>query len=172
MKRVLLHGAIGGITIVDDEDYHFASSTKWYNSNGYAATMLYVGGGVKNRKQRRLALHRLILERKLDRPLRWNELVDHVNCDRLDNRRANLRLTSHSMNLANKRRGSNNTTGYKGVYYLKIKPETEMKRWQAYVKRDGVRLILGNYATKEEAAYVYDQAALQLFGEFAYTNLL
>lgn len=92
-------------------------------------------------------------------------LVDHVNGDGLDNRRANLRPATVGENALNRSRRSDNTSGYKGV-----SRNGDNGRWRAYINRDGRRLSLGSFGSAEEAARAYDTAALELHGAFARLN--
>lgn len=89
--------------------------------------------------------------------------VDHINRNRLDNRRSNLRLTDYTGNMRNCSRNRRNTSGYKGVRRLG-------NRWAARLKCDGEWCCLGWFNTPEEAAVAYDLMAMALFGEFAATN--
>jgi hypothetical protein len=93
------------------------------------------------------------------------ELVDHVDSDGLNNRRANLRPATHSENQQNRRMAENNTSGYKGVSFDKSKG-----RWRAAIKLNGRTINLGRFADPTAAASAYDAAALDLFGEFARLN--
>ena len=100
-------------------------------------------------------MHRVILNAPPGRE------VDHINRNGLDNRRSNLRLATHAQNEANKPpRGE-----YKGAYWCK-----KSGRWRASIRVDGRLRHMGRFATREEAARVYDDAALEAFGEFAYLN--
>lgn len=92
-------------------------------------------------------------------------VVDHVNRDKLDNRQMNLRQASRSQNEYNKPAPRNNTSGYKGVVYVK-----SVKRWVAQVGFKGKNCYIGIYATKVEAAEAYNERASLLFGEFALLN--
>jgi hypothetical protein len=87
--------------------------------------------------------------------------VDHVNGDRLDNRRANLRPATSSENMCN-RKGS---ASFKGVHWDK-----RNKKWRVsiQVKRKIVRL--GRFTDPIEAARAYDEAATVHHGEFAVLN--
>lgn len=91
--------------------------------------------------------------------------VDHINRDRLDNRRCNLRLTDRGGNARNCSRNRKNTSGYKGVCRVGSRG-----RWGAEVVYKGANHWLGVFETAEEAAVTYDLAAMALHGEFAATN--
>jgi hypothetical protein len=87
--------------------------------------------------------------------------VDHRNGDGLDNRRANLRLASRSMNARNKKiQGNKKSSIYKGVY------PTGGGRWRAQIGKKN----LGNFYHETDAAEAYNRAARDLFGEFACCN--
>jgi hypothetical protein len=92
-------------------------------------------------------------------------LVDHRNGNGLDNRRANLRETTHAQNMANKRLYKNSTSGFKGVTQRK-----RDGRWQAQIQCDKKHYHLGYFDTAEQAARAYDAAASLHFGEFARPN--
>jgi len=91
--------------------------------------------------------------------------VDHLNLDGLDNRRINLRTATHSQNLFNHPRRSNNTSGYKGVSYRK-----DSGKWIAGIMVGGRAIRLGQYADAVTAARAYDAAARRLHGDFARLN--
>jgi hypothetical protein len=88
--------------------------------------------------------------------------LDHVNCVPLDNRIANLRLCDQSQNSANARRGSNNTSGFKGVTWDK-----KTKRWRAQITVNRRSIKLGRFPSPEDAHAAYVAAAEIHFGEFA-----
>lgn len=75
------------------------------------------------------------------------EQIDHINGDRTDNRLANLRAASNSLNLCNRKLSSNNTSGVNGVYWSRQK-----SRWAAEVVVDGVKRHLGFFDRIEDAA--------------------
>ncbi len=62
---------------------------------------------------------------------------------------------------------SNNTSGYKGVYW-----EKQLKKWRARIKVNYQGVHLGVFSDKEEAAKAYNAAALEYFGEFAKLNII
>jgi hypothetical protein len=94
--------------------------------------------------------------------------VDHKNRDTLDNRRENLRVCTRQQNLRNRRGWS--STGYKGVRYRKARTGKGRECYEAWIGVDGRHVYLGRGRTPEEAARLYDHAARERFGEFAYLN--
>lgn len=88
--------------------------------------------------------------------------LDHADGNRSNNRIANLRIASKTMNAANSAIRSDNTSGYKGVSWVK-----RLGRWKAQIRFEGKTKELGRFDTKEEAARAYALAAAELFGEFA-----
>ena len=120
-------------------------------------------------------MHRLIAERM---GLKILDLqVDHINGDKTDNRRSNLRVATNGQNRANSKLNDNNKSGLKGVH-LKKRPASKNRerkqrsdtmgdRWVAQINVNGKKYHLGNFDTKEEAHEVYSEAARKHFGEFA-----
>jgi hypothetical protein len=91
--------------------------------------------------------------------------VDHINGDKLDNRRANLRVATKTQQRQNQRVTRRNTSGFKGVSRI-----SSTGRWRARIKVSGRQMPCGVYATAESAALAYDAAAREYFGEFARLN--
>jgi hypothetical protein len=93
-------------------------------------------------------------------------LVDHVNQDSMDNRRANLRPATRAENIRNRKKFSNSSgSRYKGIYLNK-----NHKRWVARITFAKKRIHLGIVRDDIEAARAYDRAALKYHGEFASLN--
>lgn len=92
-------------------------------------------------------------------------VVDHINGNPFDNRRENLRIASSVQNHWNYRLSERNTTGYKGIY-----KDKKIDRYHSRICANGKRYYLGAFDTAEEAAQAYDNAARELFGEFATLN--
>ena len=88
--------------------------------------------------------------------------IDHINRNPLDNRRENLRICTHQQNSFNRTKNSNNTSGYKCVYFDK-----RYKKFQAYISIHGKRKSLGYFDSAEKASECYKQAALKHHGEFS-----
>lgn len=93
------------------------------------------------------------------------EEVDHHDGDKQNNKFSNLRPATSSLNKYNIPLKSNNTSGFKGVHYCKSK-----RRFTAQIQVNGKYVHLGRFKTAEEAARVYDAAAIEAVGEFALTN--
>lgn len=92
----------------------------------------------------------------------WPEnQIDHVNGIRGDNRFLNIREANHSQNNHNKRKQSNNTSGYKGVSWYK-----HAKKWRASIKLDNKTKCIGYFLTAELAYDAYRKAAKELHGDF------
>jgi hypothetical protein len=87
--------------------------------------------------------------------------LDHINCDKSDNRIANLRQATRSQNIANSRARSDSTSGIKGVRLHK-----PSGRWMARLTGGGKRHI-GLFDTPEAAHAAYVAAAEKHFGEFS-----
>jgi hypothetical protein len=154
MKAILTKK--GQRILVDDDDYEWLSKITWHVSAwGYAQTN---AKDPADGKKRTVFMHRMILGLKRGDP----EHVDHINGDRLDNRKSvNIRKCSPSQNMHNVRQRSNNSSGLKGVSFSK-----GMKRWTATVNVNGKRAHLSYHDTREEAHNKYCEVASRLHGSF------
>lgn len=150
----------GKEALVDDEDFDLLSQWNWgYNANGghYASRTDRSG-----ERQTTVLMHRFIIGAKR------GEIVDHINRNRLDNRRSNLRLCSAGENARNaKKRKDGITSKYKGVHFTK-----RNGKFAAYVQVDRDRKFLGYYVNEEDAAYYYNEHAKKYHGNFAVLNEL
>lgn len=144
----------GRLAIVDDEDYERLMLRGWFYSGGYAARKIRKGLKITEEK-----MHRVIVGAPDGLE------VDHINGNKLDNRRCNLRVCTHEQNMANRRKHHNNTSGYTGVVWIK-----DQRCWRAEIKVGGQKKYLGRFENAEDAARAYDEAALRFKGEFAKTN--
>jgi hypothetical protein len=135
--------------IIDTIDAPKVSKYLWSMNNGYART------GNRNAPFNGY-LHRLILAPKL------NEQVDHIDGNRLNNIRDNLRLVTNQQNQM-ARHVAVSGVGYKGVH-------KHGKGFRAHIKFNGKQIRLGSYPTAIKAAKAYNQAAIALFGEYAVIN--
>ncbi len=149
----------GGETLVDDSDYEHLSQWNWQQNQGYAIRNQYVSCINGKRKNKTIYMHRAV--NKTPDGME----TDHINNDKLDNRKTNLRASNRSNNAVNKPKQSNNTSGYKGVGWHKV-----AGKWRATIKVNNRAKHLGHFATPEDAATAYNFAALEYFGKFATFN--
>lgn len=104
-------------------------------------------------------LHHMIMGKKLD------VVVDHINGNKLDNRRCNLRIADYSQNACNSNIRKHNTSGFKGVCWNKA-----IGKWQGNIQFRGKSHHLGVYGTKDAAALAYNVAAKKNHGRYACIN--
>lgn len=88
--------------------------------------------------------------------------VDHINLNKLDNRRENLRFVTAAQNSSNRK--PYGKTGLKGVRRYS---DTS---WWAMITTGGQGRYLGMFRTAEQAAEAYDKAAIEAFGAYAHLN--
>lgn len=131
------------------------------NAHGYIQIQVTIDG-VKHY----IMAHRLLMAIANKGWLPTDIEIDHVNRITSDNRSENLRLSTRSGNNSNKALQSNNTSGFKGVYWY-----PRYNKWMASVSiANGKRKNLGYFDKIEDAVAAYDAAATQSYGEFSVTN--
>lgn len=156
---------------VDEEDADLARMGWTAKSAGKKGTPSYYAINTWRIGEERgeYYLHNLVWEKANNAPLPRGFLVDHINRDKLDCRKGNLRLATRKDNEANKRKRRGNTSSkYKGV--SKMGGSGRKSPWRATITLDKVQTPLGCYTTEEEAARAYDERAIVEFGEFAWIN--
>lgn len=148
----------GKTVMLSDDDFNELSKYKWAYS---ASTGYAVRKGRKSKQEpRTVHMHRVILGAKS------TEQVDHINGNKLDNRRSNLRIASIQKNSFNRKKPKVQCTSkYKGV--LKRKNAT---KWEARIKINNKAIYLGTFIHEIDAAKAYNKAALKYFGDFARCN--
>ena len=166
MKRIPLNGARGEglFVLVDDKDFDIVSQFKWsLSTKGYAQAS--VPAKIKSRYNvEGLQMQRLLLWDKISNGL----LVDHINGNKLDNRRENLRLVTMSQSNMNRRninfkRRQDILSKYKGVWW-------DRNKWRVAITVAGKKIYLGRFHNEDEAALAYNKAALLYHGEYAFLN--
>jgi len=149
-RRLPLEG--GGYVVVSPEDERRLRGYTWKkSSHGYAYRLVENSGRTEKRYMHREIMNEPLLH------------VDHVNGDKLDNRRCNLRVVTPQQNQFNSRKKAPALSRYKGV-------TRQNGRWVARITMNRTTKYLGSYCSEEEAAKAYDEVARHLFGEFACAN--
>ncbi len=153
----------GEVAVVGEEDFGELSKYKWHTTGyGYAVRHNYVKG-----IDRRVYMHREVMgitREGVKDGRRARVRVDHINGDRLDNRRSNLRFCTQSQNRMNSI-GAKGSSRYKGVTWSKAR-----LKWAAQIKFNGKHITGGLFSDELLAAKAYDRLALRYFGEFAKPN--
>ncbi len=136
---------------VDAADFEWLNQWHWrVFSGGYAGR--YEDGKM------------IYMHREIMKPPK-GKVTDHINGNKFDNTRANLRNITAGENMHNKIKQPGVSSVYKGVCYCKA-----ARRWRAQVDCDGKQHRLGYFDDEVEAARAYDYRAVQVFGECARPN--
>lgn len=154
MKEIKL--TQGKVALVDDEDYEYLNQWRWQFSNGYARRNIKLLNGKRSSQ----SMHRLILNTSS-----LELLVDHINGNKIDNRKENLRTCNIYENALNRGVKKENKLRIKGVSFKK-----ERKKYVAVIQVNKKQLHIGCFACPIEAARAYNAAALIHHGEFARLN--
>lgn len=149
---VTLYDNKGEPFLIDVEDFERVGLHKWQSMpRGY----LRRTAKKKGQPDRTVLLHRIVMNAPEGAD------VDHVNGDRRDNRKANLRLCTRSQNLGNQGAQKRNALGIKGVSRC-----SRSGMYVAFIQCGDTKKNLGRFQTPEEAHDAYCKAAKSLFGEF------
>ena len=157
MKEI--HLTQGKVALVDDDDYdRIIAMGKWKISDtGYANKTIHIRYEGNKRIMKSIRMHRFIV----NAPNKME--VDHRDGNPLNNQKSNLRLSTRSQNMMNRKVSENSKTGFKGVVIYR-------DEYKAQIKINGKSICLGYFKDKIEAARVYNEAAIKYHGEFAKLN--
>lgn len=133
--------------IVDNKDFEYLNQWKW----NYDKITGYAKRHIKNKS---IYLHRIINNTP------QNLFTDHINRNKLDNRKCNLRTCEKVLNQRNQKICKTNTSGYKGVSWSK-----SAKKWQSFIFKDNKKINLGFFIDK------IDAIKSRLLGEKKYWNI-
>ena len=142
----------GKVTLVDDEDFGSLNSHKWYFGGGYVVRNVRDSDGTRSK----WPMHWEVI----GKPQKGKE-TDHINCNKLDNRKENLRIVTRSQNRMNVGKYKNNTSGFKGVSMVK-----DSGKWQAHILVRGKNMKLGYFLTKELAYRAYCDTCIKYHKEY------
>jgi hypothetical protein len=150
MKKIPL--TKGMFAIVDDEDFKWLSQWKWnFSADGYAKRSQYVRLGKYKYTSKIIRMHRLVNQTP------DGQITDHINRNKLDNRKENLRVTNKSQNGLNRGKNKNNTSGHKGIYW-----DSYSGKWKVELMVNLKKYSLGRYSN------IKDAIDSRLRGEAAY----
>lgn len=134
-------------TIIDSKDYDIVKNICWHKTkSGYARGHL---------------LGKLVLLHNLILPHNNRYVIDHINGNRLDNTRNNLRIVLQQENNLNNKIYKNNHSGYTGVSFHK-----SSQKWCAQISYKHKQYWLGLFNTKEEAINARKNAEILYFKEY------
>jgi hypothetical protein len=139
-----------GNFLIDIDDLDKVKHRLWHftQSNGVISNKRR--GEKKPNSNGHIKLHRLIM----DAPK--NKVVDHINGDRRDNRKSNLRVVDQWANMINRSSGK----------MRNIERRTNSKTLCVRITKNKKKYYIGNYATVEEAILARDEAAKRIHGEY------
>ena len=160
MKKIKL--TQGKFALVSSVDFAFLNQWKWYALKDHDTCYAVRHGPRPNRKL--IRMHRVILQRM--GYVNFKE-TDHCDKDGLNNQRCNLRPATHQQNNFNKKIRSDNSSGYKGVSWSKLK-----EKWRSYITINDEQIELGYFDNLTDAAKVYNNAANKYHNEFANLNVI
>lgn len=151
MKKIpvkLTNKKASTFALVDDEDFDTLSKIGWFSRDGYAAYTKreFVGGPPVT-----VLMHRLVMRAKK------GQTIDHINRNKLDNRKQNLRFCSQMENTWNTGKRVTATSGHQGVSWHKAS-----QAWRARIQTAGKRIELGSFGSKEEASLAYENMKSKL----------
>ena len=150
----------GYYALVDESDFERLNRYKWQVNVRNGRPRQAGRTERKNQKSRYLTMHRVIMN-----PPK-HMIVDHINRNPLDNRRANLRLSTPQQNSWNRSCPRNS----KGSKYTGVSLDRDGQKWRVRIVIDGESRFLGYYDDEKAAAMAFDKAARKHRGHFAFQN--
>ncbi len=136
----------------DLEDLTVIESRRWYkDKDGYLTHSYFYNG-----QRRFVRFHRIVMGAKP------SQYIDHINKDRADNRKSNLRFCTRSENDRNRGLYKTNKSGVTGVHY-----DSKRSKWVASITYNSQRLFIGRFDLETDAVRARLKKEIELFKEFA-----
>ncbi len=161
MKEIQL--TQGKIAFVDDEDYEYLNQFKWCADKArrtyYAFRNMKVDG-----RWVVGTMHQFLIKQPKGMQ------IDHIDDNGLNNQKSNLRICTNQENhmktkIQRTAKGILKSSRFKGVSSV-----SDGDRWRARIHYNGKENFLGRYDSEIDAAIAYNNAAKEMFGEFARLN--
>lgn len=157
--------------MVDDEDYEWLIKWNW-SVHVLERTCYPVRTTTSKGKTTLLYMHNAVMNRTAQE-LKDDVRIDHRDHNGLNCQKSNLRRCTHQQNCKNMRSRKNSSSKYLGVGRIKDSRKGKRNKiWHAQISVGGKGISLGVYETEQEAAFMYDLAALKYHGEFGCFNIL
>lgn len=168
VKDGIVYMDVGGrVCLLDEEDLPLVIKYRWHlrrqknKKRGHDDAIEYPVFKNSDHKKA-IVMYHLIM------PIQPGQVIDHINGNRMDNRKSNMRVCSQRENSKNNGISRNNKSGYKGVFRDKRYKNREV--WLFSLKNDDKTIDVTGFASPEEAAKAYDAKAIELHGPYARLN--
>lgn len=152
VKEIILSNK--SISLVDNKCYKRLNKYNWFTGNKYVQTKIKVNNKILN-----IYMHRLIMNAPK------GVQVDHIDGNKLNNQKSNLRLVTNGQNQMNSKNTKGSSSKYKGVTWDKNR-----NKWTVHICLDWKIKHLGRFEKEIDAVKAYNEVAKELFGEFANLN--
>lgn len=163
MKEIKL--TKGFIKLVDDKDFDYLNQWKWCVLIVKGSKTFYAKRGLYIKETQETGV--ILMHREILRLSNSQTKADHIDHNGLNNQRGNLRIATHSQNVANASSRKNSSSKYLGVYWDKIR-----NKWAVEITKNYKKRYLGHFKTENEAATAYNDAAKVIHGQFANLNII
>jgi len=145
------------VVLVDDDLFDYLNQWRWQlHSQGYVSRSTKSNGHITT-----FLMHRVIMKLLCTDKIQ----VDHIDHNKLNNQRNNLRYATNQQNHGNTNKNTVRSSKYKGVHL-----ERKTGKFIAQIRFNYRKQHIGTFITEIEAARAYNQKAIELFGEYARLN--
>lgn len=146
--------------LVDVNDYEKKIKPLGTKIFMYGNNYCYFSLCTKENPRKKIKLHRYLMN-VVDKE---DVVIDHINRNRLDNRKCNLRKSNTVLNTYNRDYSSNSTSKVKGVSFNKA-----MQKWRGQVQVNGKRIYTEPYKSFETCVEVTEELRKQMYKEYRKT---
>jgi hypothetical protein len=151
-------GSICDYAIVSPEDYDMVMQYTWRKGDNFDYARMCIRPGGRKGKLITVLMHRMILGLPSHKD---GNIADHINGNRLDNRRCNLRIVSHAVNCQNAKVRSDNTSGHRGIIWSKAH-----RKWRVRFQKDNKGIEVGLFSDLADAVMARDAAVKNTYNYY------